>query len=329
VNRSVMFFALGGTLGVFACSDSPTLTADHVEGTLQVPATGAIAFVSNRDGSDHIYVANADGSEATRVTAGSKPSWSWDGARIAFVRGHDIFVMDFDGSNVRHVAAGDNPAWSPDGRIVFNSRINWPADPEGGIFVMNADGSGARLLISHVWAEQFNFAPGYGVDHVSHPTWSPDGRTIAFWLYAGYMGVHSVGVIDVDGSEPRDLQESTTGFRPSTWGRPAWAPDGSRIAVQTADRTWSTVISSYDVATAGWEVAQTPPPWYAENPDWSPDGSRLVFDAEPTPYPDLSGRRIFVISLETGEVRQLIPDALDPVREDYRDSHPVWLRVSR
>ena len=57
-----------------------------------------IAFVSDRDGGDEIYVMNADGSNQTRLTNNTaddfNPSFSGDGSKIAF-------VSDRDGPNIR------------------------------------------------------------------------------------------------------------------------------------------------------------------------------------------------------------------------------------
>src|SRR5262249_29899631 len=58
------------------------------------------------------------------------PAWSPDGSKIAFFSNRDgmdeIYVMDADGSNVKrltnNLADDDNPEWSPDGRkILFDS----------------------------------------------------------------------------------------------------------------------------------------------------------------------------------------------------------------
>ena len=72
------------------------------------PDRRRIAFVSDRDGNDEIYVMNVDGSGVTRLTDNNAedhvPAWSPDGRRIAFVSDRDgnneIYVMNANGSGV-------------------------------------------------------------------------------------------------------------------------------------------------------------------------------------------------------------------------------------
>src|SRR5216117_1854859 len=82
-----------------------------------------IAFTSARDGNWEIYVMNADGSNATRLTdnGAQMPAWSPDGTRIAFTSARDgnweIYVMNADGSDPRNLtnnpAADGGAAWRP------------------------------------------------------------------------------------------------------------------------------------------------------------------------------------------------------------------------
>src|SRR5215210_2216234 len=130
-----------------------------------------IAFYSQRDGNQEIYVMNAaDGSNQTRLTSvnasDSDPSWSPDGTKIAFNTNRDsteqenfqnqeIYVMNAaDGSNqtrLTYSTAWDSlPTWSPDGtKIAFYSE----RDVRGDIYIMNAaDGSNqTRLTYSNTW----------------------------------------------------------------------------------------------------------------------------------------------------------------------------------
>jgi Tol biopolymer transport system component len=67
-----------------------------------------IAFNSNRDGNQEIYVMNADGSDPVRLTFNAaedaRAGWSPDGKQIVFDRrvetGHfEVFVMNADGAD--------------------------------------------------------------------------------------------------------------------------------------------------------------------------------------------------------------------------------------
>ena len=95
---------------------------------------GKIAFCSNRDSNNEIYVMNADGSNQTRMTNNpaidNGPSFSRDGSKIAFFSDRDgnqeIYVMNADGSNqtrlTNNPAIDYYPSFSPDGsKIAFVS----------------------------------------------------------------------------------------------------------------------------------------------------------------------------------------------------------------
>ena len=74
-----------------------------------VDTQAQIAFVSDRDGNDEIYVMDANGEELRKLTnnrfTDGQPSWSPDGKQIAFEsdreRNYEIYVMDIDGDNPR------------------------------------------------------------------------------------------------------------------------------------------------------------------------------------------------------------------------------------
>ena len=73
--------------------------------------SGRIAFVSDRDGDNEIYVMDADGTGVVQLTENDSddrdPVWSPDGSRIALasdrdndVESDDIYVMNADGTGV-------------------------------------------------------------------------------------------------------------------------------------------------------------------------------------------------------------------------------------
>jgi Tol biopolymer transport system component len=114
--------------------DATPLLVDALGNAPTVSPDGrSIAFTSDRDGDDDIYVMAADGAGQRNVTANTdhddNPSWAPDGTRIAFSSDrsgkNEIYVMNIDGTDVRQITDDaslipDVPSWAPDGeRIVF------------------------------------------------------------------------------------------------------------------------------------------------------------------------------------------------------------------
>ena len=132
------------------------------------PDGSQLAFVSERSGGAQIYVANADGSGARRVTFqgshNTDPAWSPDGKSIAFVGRDgvfDVFTVRLDDNRVTRItqSAGDNedPTWSPDGHyLAFSSTRTGAAH----IWMSTADGS-----------HQVQLTQGKG--GYTNPDWSP------------------------------------------------------------------------------------------------------------------------------------------------------------
>jgi TolB protein len=187
------------------------------------PNGGRIAFVSWRYGRGaNIYVMNADGSGQRRLTLMTgRPwdelAWSPAGKKIAFSgpAGHrgaaDVFVINADGSGLRNVTntatTSFDFAWSPDGRrIAYLEDIDGLPGPSSPLHVVNADGTGKHRLTRPLMVD------------LGSPSWSPDGRTLAFTGVGGIYTVHA------DGTRLRKLTASLG------WNiGPRWSPDGRRI----------------------------------------------------------------------------------------------------
>lgn len=180
------------------------------------PDGGRLAFVSNRDNEKaaQLYVIPIEGGEAVKLTdlkeSVEEPTWSPDGTKIAFasrVR-DDAYDEEDDRKRApRHIT-----------QLRFKAEsIGWTFDRRKHIFVVPSDGS----------AEQKQLTDG-NFEHVS-PSWSPDGRRIAFasarhrdWDIGSASDIYVVGV---RGGRPQKLTSTDGGC-----GQPSWSPDGRRIA---------------------------------------------------------------------------------------------------
>ena len=197
------------------------------------PDGSKIAFESTRTGGGDIYVMNADGSGVVRLTTAStedsQPTWSPDGTRIAFTRcgktACHVWAMTSAGANQHAVtdrggALETDPAWSPDGHLIAFRAILL-----GGlcnrIWVVRPNGTGLRALTA---CHRLHIG---GTDDFS-PTWSPDGRRIAFdrsYNATLRLTIDRIMVMNRDGSGKHFVTPlAMTAFDP------AWSPDGGEIA---------------------------------------------------------------------------------------------------
>lgn len=248
------------------------------------PDGDRVAFVVTRiDEHNHeyrsaIWVAPADGGEATRFTAETahtgSPAWSPDGRWLAFVSeregeatGKDskeqkklgkgkpqIWLMPTDGGEARQITfmehGASSPVWSPDSkRILYNAQVG-PTDEE----TEEGKTLPKARVIDRLW---------YRLDGVG---FIYERRSHLFLLA-------------IDGGAPQQLTDGD-------WddGSPAWSPDGTRIvfASNHAEDRWrlpgaDLYVLPINDGKAGELRCLTDGTLDSNAPSWSPDGKTIAF----------------------------------------------------
>ncbi len=184
------------------------------------------------DGSSFVYAAETEagfdvflqrvgarsGVNLTADFAGNdtQPTFSPDGQKIAFRSDRDgggIFIIGTLKENLRRVSDfGYHPSWSPDGRQLAVStferdRITVSTRGDHGIWLINVDSGEKREIYRGL---------------ASFPSWSPNGKRIAYWYYGNRSGQSDIATIPVEGGEPVTIVK---GFGSLNWN-PVWSPDG-------------------------------------------------------------------------------------------------------
>jgi hypothetical protein len=207
----------------------------------------------------NLFVLNADGTE-TRLTEGDawigRGSFSPDGSKVVYATDRGIVVVDIAGGGPQALLTGRGlvaPTVSPDG-----SRIAYFSWGESGahLRVINADGSGSRVLSHDVFEE---------TGHTLGLVWSPDGTRLAI----DYGG--DIYTIKSNGSD-------LTLVIPQG-GNPNWSPDGSHIAydfgdvpgpfLEIADADGKNVQEFANGRSGPWNPLVQPEPEVAEAPSAS------------------------------------------------------------
>lgn len=253
-----------------------------------------IAFVSNRDGTDELYMMDYDGLSQTRLTFNKvidySPAWSAEATRIAYTSYQSLsaglYVLEiYEGKRIPVSLKGNNfsPSWSPDGKkLAFMSTMDGNAE----IYIADIDEDSLKRGAFRI--KRLTFNPG--ID--TAPSWSPTGRQIVFVSDRG--GTPQIYTMDAEGSNVQRVSFGGSNHHDS----PAWSPAGERIVYVAR------VENIFDLYVLNLRTQQimklTESNARNESPSWSPDGRHIVFTSNMK-----GGLQLFSIDYDGTNLRQL------------------------
>ena len=247
-------------------------------------------------------------------------SWSPDGTKLAAVIASRLFLFDGSGGPPTQLQTGvpvsgkSPPVWSPDGR-----RIAFLA-------FQQVDGFGALYDIGVV-----NLANG-GVTLLTHgqeatdPAWAPGPQIV--YANVGADNRFDLFVVDPDSGASRQLTHAQAG---EVNRRPAWSPDGTRIAfihfTQLGDDAGHGRLEVMPVAGGDATVLSDDRVDAVNDqaPAWSPDGTEIAYstsvNGRPSPITQIvTGRDLYVARADGSGERRLTQSA----ERNVADANPTW-----
>lgn len=285
--------------------------------------------------------------------------WSPDGKRIAFVSDRTgtshIWLMDADGSNVHQLSSGEEvhawPEWSPDGRSI----VAWSFDPQNSTYNIKLftleNGSGKTLVSSRQMLDRPTFHPdgsmiAYGAQTrgnwdiwlltlpsgdvtrltskplmETNPHWTDDGKVLS------YKVAPTTGAYNLTGENFMTFENGYTKPVIHKWQGPEsvqmndWSPDGAKITytaevISNASGkervSYAAMVSDLHLEK---DLAKTTNDRLLTNgcslgdrgPVFSPDGSKIAFWAWNTD----NTASIWLYDVADDHARQLTSGGLD------------------
>ncbi|WP_445775915.1 amidohydrolase family protein [Shewanella sp.] len=310
-----------------------------------------IAFTSDEDGGDNIWVMNADGSNPHPVTKETfrllnSPAWSPD-SQYLVARKHFTGTRSLGAGEVwmYHVAGGEGvklterpneqkdlgePAYSPDGRYIYFSQdatpgktFHYSKDSVKGIYKIkryDTQTGDIEVLIE-------------GTGGAIRPTPSPDGKTLAYIKRDGFQS--TLYSLDLKSGEETKLYDKLDRDMQETWAihgvypTMSWTKDNKHIIFWAKGKINQLDVNSKQITDIPFSIKTQrdiqPAVRFTQNLDQddfdvkmlrmaqvSPDGEKVVFEAL---------GKIWIRDIKDGKHKRLT--RLD---DDINELFPQWSR---
>ena len=301
---ALIVVVVAATLAIYVGTQQQRLPAPFglaANGNIAASVDGDIHLIDPLTGRSTPIVSGPE--QDTRVSV------SPTGLHVVFERGqtssdgasYELMVAGIDGAAPHAITPGrpdgyESFAWSPDGRSVL---VELPR-PDG-IWLYDAlgDAEPRRIVATGTLYEQ--------------PFRPPDGAAIL--IHRPYAAMRRLLMVDLATGQETTLAEGGIGSTDLIDAR--WSPDGSAIvyhAAPSGDRDSQRLFIVNADGTDTRQITDADGIWWDIDPTWSPTGDRIAFDRYERVGPDWLVRKLAIVDVATGTVREVGPVALDARR---------------
>ncbi len=215
----------------------------------------------------------------------------------------EVYIMNPDGSEqarlTQHPENDMNAVWSPTGeQILFISDRDGKRD----LYLMNPDGTNIRRVFKNELKRNFTLR--------DYPTWSPDGRQIAYMRINWDKDIYAIHITNLGEQEETFVANGLD---------PAWSPGGAEIACTSLEDGRMTLINVRTGAQK--RILPRKELGGQTSPSWSAMADKLAFSWNNNPLPpDLKPgdelpegwtdkQTIYIVNRDGTGLQQLVDEA--------------------